>query len=232
MNSSPGKKMHGTLVFDLDGTLVATSDDIVFTANYVLAAEGHPPMSRDRVLSKVGHGARYLIGSLLNVDPADTSRMDRLYRVFGEHYLQHQTQRSKLYPGIWNMLDTLLKRYSLFILSNKPHPAVVREAQAHGIDGFFQSIWGAGALAHLKPDPIGIDTAIAQSGLSRGRTVMIGDMFPDIQVGHNAGVSTCLVTWGFGIFVREGETAPAPTFAVDSPEQMVPALEELLNSPQ
>ncbi len=217
--------MNGALVFDLDGTLVDTSGDIAFSANHIRKQQGLSPLTVPEVLASVGHGAHHLIVRIAELKQDNDPRIEPLLHTFTRHYLKHQTERSKLYAGIPSALVSLKKHYDLYILSNKPHKAVMQEAERQGIEPFFKAIWGAGALPAMKPNPVGIATAIEKSGVSTSRAIMIGDMVPDIQVGINAKISTCFVNWGFGT-LKKGD--PEPTITIDAVEDLEPAISRLL----
>ncbi|MCP4678769.1 MAG: HAD hydrolase-like protein [Deltaproteobacteria bacterium] len=217
----------GAIIFDLDGTLVDTSGDITFTTNHVRDLIGLPPLSSRQVLRAVGHGFASLLSRLTDVDENEVERIEQLREQFRRHYLAHQTERSEVYPGIREALTTLAPRFSLFVLSNKPHIAVLSELDGHAIRAFFRDVWGGGALPAIKPDPVGVIAALEQSGVPSSRAVMVGDMTPDIGAAENAGIKSCFVTWGFGALENED---PKPTVAIDRVDELVPTIEHLLAS--
>jgi len=95
------------------------------------------------------------------------------------------------------MLAALAGEFDLYVLSNKPHEATVREIDIQGLSGFFRDIFGGGRLPALKPDPAGVLEALRSSGLDPSRGAMVGDLIVDMQTGSSAGVSLFLVTLGF-----------------------------------
>ncbi len=195
---------RGAVIFDLDGTLSDTSGDIAFSANHIRRTLGLPEMETAEVMALVGHGAPYLLSGLTGIENQSDDKFRALLDEYQAHYLRHQAEHSKLYPGIRALLERLKSdHYDLYILSNKPHPAVLEEVTRKGIDESFKAVWGAGALPELKPHPVGIERAMEMSGVSKAQTVMVGDMSPDIQVATNAGVHSCFVTWGFGTLTDE-----------------------------
>lgn len=219
------KGARGALVFDLDGTLVDTSRDLVRSVNYMREIEGLAPLSVAEVLVSVGRGAVHLLRKTIGIEENENERLKRLLKRFESHYLSHQAELSRPYPGIKETLASLALRYHLFLLSNKPHRATVNEAVKHGLEIYFEEVWGAGALPTLKPDPAGILLAMKRSGLPRERTVMIGDMVTDIRTGINAGVKTCFVTWGFGTL---GSEDPEPSAIAASTKELETTIEELI----
>ncbi len=218
---------EGAIIFDLDGTLVDTSGDITFTTNHIREVIGLPPLSSEQVIRAVGHGFASLLSRLTDIDESEVERIEQLREQFRRHYVAHQTERSEVYPGIREALSTLEPRFSLFVLSNKPHVAAINELDKHGIRAFFKDAWGGGALSAIKPDPVGVITALQQSGVPNSRAVMIGDMAPDIGAAENAGIKSCFVTWGFGTREKEG---PEPTTTIDRVDELVPTIEHLLAS--
>jgi phosphoglycolate phosphatase len=219
------ERQHGALIFDLDGTLVDTAGDIVFSVNHIRRLLGLSKLDTKRVLSAVGRGAPYLLAELTGISKDDIERMEEMRSEFRRHYLEHQTKHSKLYPGIRRALENLSSRYDLFVLSNKPHPAVLGELNGQGISSFFKHVWGGGSLAAMKPDPIGIETVIETDSYPRDRVLMIGDMAIDIETAANAGVKSCFVAWGFGS-LENG--SPKPDITVDEVTGLVPAIDKLL----
>ena len=215
---------QGVLLFDMDGTLVDTSGDIVRTVNYVRSTLGKSVLCADEVLGYIGQGNFHLLSHVSGI-PETAPEFGELLEKFKDFYLKHQTECSHPYPGIEQVLEQLGADYDLYVLSNKPHIAVVAELAGHGLDSFFREIWGAGALAAMKPDPIGIHTAAEMSAVPISRTVMIGDMLPDIQAAENAGAKSCFVSWGFGEF---GEEFPEPSVIVDSVPELVAAVDSLV----
>ncbi len=217
-------KPQGVVVFDLDGTLSDTSGDIVFSSNAMRRRAGLAPLSHDEVMASVGHGSPYLLQQILQLDPDDPS-LSTLVPEFQQHYLQHQGQRSALYPGIKQAVATLSTRYHLYILSNKLHAPVLREAEDQGIAPYFQHIWGAGDFAALKPDPTGILTALKLSNILANCAVMIGDSVVDIQAGQRAGVKTCFADWGFAPLPPN---APQPSVRLSDPQRLVVTIDRML----
>ena len=213
------------LIFDLDGTLVDTAGDIVYSTNYIRAKLGLVSLKPEQILAAVGLGTPHLIAQLTGIDKGDEQRIEEVRQEFRRHYLAHQTERSALYPGMVGVLKDLYTRYDLYVLSNKPHPAVVAELNGHSISSFFKGIWGAGSLPAMKPDPIGIDTAIELGSYLRKSVVMIGDMAVDMETAEKAKIKSCFVTWGFGTLEPEGHV---PQITVDNVSELAPSLDKLL----
>ena len=210
--ASGGRVVRGAVVFDLDGTLVDTSGDIVAAVNHVRDGSSLPPLTARAVLDEVGFGAAHLIARTTGAK--DGEALAASLGEFRRYYREHQGDRSAPYPGVREMLDALAAEFDLYVLSNKPHEAAVREIELHGLGERFRRVWGGGSLAALKPDPAGVLEALRSSGVGAERGAMVGDMAVDVATGAAAGVLSFLATWGFRPSAAEAEGA---FVAVDSP---------------
>ena len=186
------------VVFDLDGTLIDTSEDIVYTINHMRRQAGMQPLCNRMVLNAVGHGASILVQKTLEIDPDDTERLESLVSECRAHFALHQGTRSHPYPGISEMIARLYEFADLYVLSNKPSYEVIHEVDLAGFAHYFREIWGAGSFAQLKPDPGGIYAAMELSGVVAENTIMVGDLPVDMETAIRAGVHAVFVTWGFG----------------------------------
>jgi phosphoglycolate phosphatase len=211
---------RGAVVFDLDGTLVDTSGDIVAAVNHVRALVSLPPLDLRAVLAEVGFGATYLIERTM--DTPDAAAVPERVGEFRRYYREHQGAASVIYPGVRPMIDELAAEFDLYVLSNKPHEAAVREIEIQGLGDAFRRVWGAGSLPALKPDPAGVREALLETGVGADRGAMVGDMAIDVATGAAAGVHSFLVSWGFKNSALETAAAGAPgTFAsAASPERL------------
>jgi phosphoglycolate phosphatase len=185
------------LIFDLDGTLIDSKLDL---ANSVNAARAHlnlPPITNERVYSYVGEGAPVLMKRALGPD-AEQEDIDRALAYFLAYYRAHQLDNTKLYPGVREALDRL-KDYGarLSILTNKPVRITNEILSGLGVLDHFEYVYGGNSFEFKKPNPIGIETILRDTGAPRDRTIMVGDSGVDIQTARNAGVVACGVTYGF-----------------------------------
>ena len=212
------------IVFDLDGTLVDTSEDLSFSINYMRNTLGLPPLTTPEVLRAVGRGAGLLIEKTLEVSSRDTERYRELLETFRAHYRAHQGERSAPYPLIAKTLTLLADRSDLYVLSNKPIDATLREIELAGLTDRFQAIWGAGSFDRLKPEPDGLIAAMERSGTDTSRTVMVGDLYVDIETAARAGVPAIFVSWGFG---KREDLPHTPDAEIDAPARLPGALAAL-----
>lgn len=217
---------RGVAVFDLDGTLVNTAEDIAFSVNHLRLKQGLIALKTEEILKAVGRGAPFLIRQMLEIADNNQSLIDHWLSVFQTHYKEHQGERSRLYPGIGRVLEELCEIADLYVLSNKPHAATVGELQKKGIQSFFKKVWGAGQFNELKPDPAGILSACQTSRVPLAKAVMVGDLWVDIQTGFNAGVHTIYVDWGFG---QQAPEDPAPSIVIDTPALLVDTIRRFVS---
>jgi phosphoglycolate phosphatase len=205
------------LIFDLDGTLIDSSVDLANSVNATRANLGLPPMDHAQVYSYVGNGAPVLIRKALGPQYSEDVVASAL-EYFMQYYRAHMLDNTVLYPGVREALDQFRgKNISMAVLTNKP----VRFSQAIvdglGLHEHFRSVYGGNSFAQKKPHPVGIETLMAENGVSREQTLMVGDSSVDVQTARNARVTACGVTWGFQ---PETFTEHPPDFLVDTAEEL------------
>jgi len=205
------------LIFDLDGTLIDSKLDLVHSANATRAFMNLGPISEELVSSYVGNGAPVLVRRLLGAQASEDEVAGAL-DYFLTYYRKHMLDNTRLYPGVREALDRLLANGAkMAVLTNKP----VRFSRSlvEGLDlgdHFFQ-IYGGNSFEQKKPDPIGIETLLSESGAPRERTIMIGDSGVDVRTARNARVLACGVAWGF----------QPETFAAEPPDLLIGNMLEL-----
>jgi phosphoglycolate phosphatase len=185
------------LIFDLDGTLVDSKLDLVHSVNAARASMSLPPISEQLVSSYVGSGAPILIRRALGPE-ASAAEVERALEYFLGYYRDHMLDNTRLYPGVHEALDRLLGAGNkMAVLTNKP----VRFSQAIidglGLDAHFFRVYGGNSFEQKKPDPIGIETLLNESGVARESAIMVGDSGVDVRTARNASVMACGVTYGF-----------------------------------
>ncbi len=184
-------------LFDLDGTLVDSMVDIAASTNACLAAAGLPTHPQNAVRGFVGHGIGVLVERALGPHATPRSVESLLVEV-REHYQQHCTDRTRPFPGIVALLQTLAGRgVSLGVVSNKPHEMTTHMIRVLFPDIPFGFVAGESVDIPRKPDPTGILTACAALGVAPSAAVYVGDTSVDIQAARAAGVRSVAVTWGF-----------------------------------
>ncbi|MGE0825420.1 MAG: phosphoglycolate phosphatase [Candidatus Binatia bacterium] len=204
------------VIFDLDGTLVDTKEDLAVATNAMLAALGLSQLSLEQVTSYVGNGARVLVERALG--PSHTDLVSQGVTLFMEYYQIHLLERTRPYPGIVPILTEARENgITLSVLTNKP-VAVSRTILAGlSFAEFFAAIVGGDTLAVRKPHPQGVRYLQQHTGIPLAETLLVGDSRVDIETGQAAGVPTCGVTWGFD---AQAVLAQPPEFVVDTPEEL------------
>ncbi|QIJ74962.1 phosphoglycolate phosphatase [Methylobacterium sp. NI91] len=194
VNSSP------IVVFDLDGTLAETAGDLIGTLNVILAREGHAPLPLEQARDLLGAGARALIQRGFTVAGASLTpeRLETLFQDFLEHYGDHLTDHSFLFPGVIGALDRLeAAGFRLAICTNKVESHAVALLDAVGIGHRFRTIVGKDTFAYSKPDPRHITLTVERAGGDPLRAVMVGDSKADVAAAKAAGIPVVGVTFGY-----------------------------------
>ena len=200
------------LIFDLDGTLVDTRDDLAAATNHMLRELGLPALSVEQVESFIGLGAFVLIERALGPQHADLVADG--FTIFMDYYNAHLLDLTKPYPGIESLLATGNEHGKILsVLTNKPEQPTRAILSGLGLAGYFQIIIGGDTLPKKKPDPEGIYVLQKETLCPLTDTLLIGDSDIDIRTGKAAGVATCGVTWGFG---KAGFEGFPPTFLAES----------------
>jgi phosphoglycolate phosphatase len=208
------------VVFDLDGTLVDTRDDLVAAVNHVRRRFGLAELPPPTVVGFVGEGGRVLIERSFAATGAD---VDAAFDEFRRHYSLHLLDRSLPYPGVPEMLEGARSRgATLSVLTNKPE-AMSRAILAglRLLDRFIAVI-GGDSLAVRKPDPAGVLRLAAAAGVALDRLLLVGDSPIDFRTARAAGVGFCGVSWGFASAALELER---PEHMVASPFDLVSVID-------
>jgi phosphoglycolate phosphatase len=185
------------LIFDLDGTLIDSKLDLVHSVNAARGLMDLPPISEALISSYVGNGAPMLMRRSLGPDASDAD-VARGLEFFLKYYRAHMLDNTHLYPGVRDALDRLRDSHAkMAILTNKPVRISRAILEGLGLAGHFFQVYGGNSFAQKKPDPIGIETLLSESGASRECAIMIGDSGVDVQTARNAQVQACGVSYGF-----------------------------------
>ena len=200
------------LIFDLDGTLIDSKLDLVHSVNAARALMKLPPISEELVASYVGNGAPVLMRRALGPD-ASEAEVQRALEYFLGYYREHMLDNTRLYPGVKDALDRLQAAGSaMAVLTNKPVRFSRALVEGLGLQKHFFQVYGGNSFAQKKPDPVGVETLLKESGIARDCTFMVGDSGVDIRTARNAYVRACGVTYGFQ---PESFEADPPDLVVD-----------------
>lgn len=212
--------MKTGILFDLDGTLLDTLEDLTDSVNYVLAKYGYPTRTVEQIRQAVGNGARNLLINSM-VGDKDDATIDRALADYQAYYATHCQIKTKPYNGVLEALETLKKRCPVGIVSNKPD-APVKVLCAD----YFGDTYALGERADCprKPAPDMICRAMAQLGVDR--CIYVGDSDVDVITAQNAGVPCLSVLWGFRD--REQLEAAGGIHFCDHPAKLADTLIEML----
>ena len=184
--------MKPAILFDLDGTLLDTLQDLTDATNHTLRHFGRAEKTAAQMRYIIGSGAYFQLRTAMDDDPGDLD-MEEIYAFYRAYYDVHATDKTRPYPGVTEALAELSKSYAVGIVSNKPHP-VVAELAAR----FFPGIYALGEQAQLrprKPQPQMVQKALADLGADR--CVYVGDTEIDVATAQNANAPCLCVLWGF-----------------------------------
>lgn len=187
---------YGLAIFDMDGTILDTLDDLTTALNCALRDAGMPPRTRDEVCAFVGNGAGVLLDRAAAEGASEKDR-EKLRAAFGERYAEHCEDTTHPYDGIPELLAELRAHgCKTAVVSNKADFAVRILAEKY-FGGLFDAAEGEHAGVRRKPAPDAVNALIEQFGAERAQTVYIGDSDVDIATARNAGVDCISVCWGF-----------------------------------
>ncbi len=178
------------ILFDLDGTLLNTLEDLVDATNYALAAFGYPPRTIREVRRFIGNGAENQIRLSLPEDNKED--LQKVLAVYKPYYTDHCQIKTKPYEGVLAALEILGRKYPIAIVSNKPDSAV----KALCAD-YFPGIYALGEAAGCPRKPAADMVYKAMEAIGVDRCVYVGDSEVDVLTAQNAKVPCVCVLWGF-----------------------------------
>ena len=183
-------------IFDLDGTILNTLEDLADSTNYALKTCGYPERTMDEVRQFVGNGIRKLMERAVP-EGTPVEEIDRVHETFTAHYKVHCADKTRPYDGIMELLQNLKKDgCKLAVVSNKADYGV-QELCKQYFDGIFDFAVGEREGIRKKPAPDSVNEVLKTLECSRDRAVYIGDSDVDIQTAANAQMDHIIVEWGF-----------------------------------
>lgn len=211
-------KKYKAIIFDLDGTLTDTLEDLFLSVNYALQSCGLPERTIEEVRRFVGNGVRKLIERAV---PADTEStlLEKCYSAFRAHYIIHCQDHTCLYPGVATLLMTLhAKGYRMAVVSNKLQSGVDELAHTF-FHGLIDVAIGERPGIPRKPEPEMVEEALRQLGVTNDEAVYVGDSDVDLQTAANAGLPCISVLWGFR--TRDFLIAHGATIFAEKPQDVL-----------
>ncbi len=211
-------KEYNTYVFDLDGTLLSTLEDLAASTNYALRTHGLPEHSIDDVRRFVGNGVKKLMERAVPGGQGNP-KFEEVYATFRSHYLEHSLDTTRPYPGISETLAELKRRGKrIAVVSNKFYTAT-QELCRHFFSDTVEVAIGEREGIRKKPAPDTVKEALRQLGANKADAVYIGDSDVDVATARNSGLPCISVLWGFrdkDFLIRNG----AETF-ISEPRQLL-----------
>jgi phosphoglycolate phosphatase len=209
------------LIFDLDGTLVDSREDLANSINAMLRHFAKKELPHEVIASYIGDGAPMLVRRSLG-DPDDENFVQDALLYFMAWYREHKLDTTFVYEGIRESLDAIQhsrngQPLNMAVLSNKPVGPSRAIVEALGLGPYFFQIYGGNSFHTKKPDPAGVQALLEESGAEPEETVIIGDSDIDVLTARNAGIYSVGVTYGLAPHTLQD--AP-PDVLIDKPQEL------------
>lgn len=208
---------YTTVIFDMDGTILYTLDDLTDSANYALKKMGYPLKSVEQVKGFVGNGVKKMLERCM---PASYTKeeFDKSYAYFSEYYKVHCNDKTSIYKGVKEVIARLKENsYKTAVVSNKDDYAV-KELCKTFFNGLFDSELGVTDGIAKKPAPDLCEIALKELNSSKSEAVYIGDSDVDFMTAKNTGLKFIGISWGFK--GREFLEKLGAETVVDNPEEI------------
>lgn len=186
------------IIFDLDGTLLNTIEDLAASTNYALRNHGFPEHAPVAYRYFVGNGITRLIERALPEDARQEEMIKQVREEFVTYYQQHKTDFSQPYPGIPELLENLRQRNILLAVASNKYQQGTSELIRHFFgDGLFAVVSGQKKNIPAKPDPTIVNDILRQTGMEKSQVLYVGDSGVDMLTARNSGLTSIGVSWGF-----------------------------------
>lgn len=209
------------VIFDLDGTLLNSIDDLAASTNHALQLHGYPQHERAAYRYFVGNGVRKLIERALPEDARQADNINRLLQDFLAYYQTHKTVYTRPYQGIPETLAQLhAAGIQLAVASNKYHQGTLELIHHYFGEKLFSIVLGQREGIPVKPAPTIVHDILTQTALPANRTLYVGDSGVDMQTATNSRLTSIGVTWGFR--PRTELEANSADYIINSPSELLP----------
>ncbi len=190
--------MTKLVIFDLDGTLLNSLQDLAASTNYALRQHGYPTHELPAFRYFVGNGINKLLERALPEKERTHENMLKIREDFMAYYAEHKADFTAPYDGICELLKTLKRHHVLLaVASNKYHAATRELIPEYFGEGLFDFVYGQREGIPVKPDPTIVFDIMKEAGGSKEEVLYVGDSGVDMQTAVNSGVTSVGVTWGF-----------------------------------
>ena len=215
-------KRYDTVIFDLDGTLLNTLEDLADAVNAVMRANAYPERTLDEVRRFVGNGIRRLVEQAVP-EGVCGEIFERVFEEFRTYYTEHCQIKTRAYNGVMELLEALKEKgYAMAIVSNKNHAAVCELNDIYFKKDISVAIGQKDGI-RKKPAPDTVFQALKELGVSGERAVYVGDSEVDFMTAENSCMDCVLVSWGFR--TKEELADCTPKAMIDRPEELLQVLE-------
>jgi phosphoglycolate phosphatase len=216
--------MFSLLVFDLDGTLVDSRQDLAEATNRLILECGGQPLDQDAVVHMVGEGVEKLVGRAFRAAglPVPKGAAARFLELYGDRLLVH----TRTYPGVPEALEALAHLTSLAVLTNKPRDLSETILLGLGLESFFGQVLGGDGPHARKPDPEGLQRLMNDFDVDPQDTLLVGDSKIDLQTARAGSVSIALARYGFGFPDLPRDQLKGDELLVDTPGELVTILQD------
>ena len=216
-------KKYDTVIFDLDGTLLNTLEDLADAVNFVMRKNHYPQRTIEEVRRFVGNGIRRLMELAVPENISETE-FEQVFEEFKNYYTEHCQIKTCAYDGVMPLLKHLYENgYAMAIVSNKNHAAVCELNDIYFKD-YIEVAIGQKDGIRKKPAPDTVVQALKELGKTKERAIYVGDSEVDFATAKNSGMDCVLVTWGFRNLEELKEFQPVAF--VDTAEQLQMILEQ------
>lgn len=208
---------YDPIIFDMDGTLLDTLEDLADSVNYALRENGFPEREKEDVRQAIGNGVGKLIEASMP-DEYSEKEYESVLKTFKEYYAEHSNDKTHVFDGMLDMIKNLKEQgATVAIVSNKIDSAVQELAEIY-FDGLIDCVTGEREGVRRKPAPDVILATLEKLDMSAKKAVYIGDTEVDIQTAKNAGIKGISITWGF----RDPEV-----LAINEADEIVMSVDQL-----
>ncbi len=217
--------MFKLVVFDLDGTLVDSRQDLAQATNRLLIENGARPLMQDQVVHMVGEGVEKLITRAFTAAgdlPVPPDGVARFLELYGQGLLVH----TRAYAGVPEALQELAQVTALAVLTNKPRDLSERILQGLGLSAFFGDVVGGDGPHARKPAPEGLLALVEDFDATVDETLLVGDSVIDLRTARAAGTAIALARYGFGFRDVPRDQLKGDVFIVDAPGELITVLQE------
>lgn len=212
--------MYQGIIFDLDGTLISTVEDVEVTTNRMLSRMGYRTVSREVVLKNISFTTPDYLRGVLPEEAHTEALLAEAERIYDEEYAVQYKVFSHPFEGLYEVIEQLKERgVKLAVLSNKYHPYTVALIEKLYPAGAFTHVWGLQERFPKKPDPTSALTIAADWGIQPADIAFVGDSIIDVRTAVAAGMHAVAVAWGYGD--HADMTAAGAEKFIGTPEELL-----------